>query len=586
MINKKLVEVTMGLLARSSKFSSEKKKSKPAAAYIGEFLDDVLVPLLPRILDKGIKVITNAGGLDPVALKEKIDAHARQANVGERVKVAAIFGDDILGRHKEIFATGKGHGFDPLNGAGQAEEVTPDSQGLLSLNAYIGAEPITRALQAGANIIVTGRCVDSASILGPLAFEYGWDYANFGDQDVLNALASASLAGHVLECGAQTTGGNFTDWRESASSPHGGWANMGYPIISFYKNGDFDVFKPKLTGGLVTCGTVCEQMLYEVLDPENYILPDIVIDLSQVSLTQVSTNRVRIHGTKGEPPTPWLKCTAIAQRGFRLSVDLMVFGVDAEAKGIALIDAMVGRANNVIKSKHHNKIGPITRDSYKTIIVGAERSVAPYSEGSGVREVLARLSASHSNIEAFNILSKEVSSFITSSCPGICLLNPGRPRPSPNFTTASILVERAMVVPKLVVGTDTNIVEIPFATEGCKPVEPSKTAITIHIPTLITATRATCTAEGMVRVRLIEVAIARSGDKGDTGNIAIIARKPAYFPHILAQITPEAIWSSIGHYIAKDGTVTRYEVPGVNAVNFVVTKCLGGGGLASLSLDK
>lgn len=199
---------------------------------------------------------------------------------------------------------------------------------LLSLNAYLGAEPIAVALREGASIVVTGRCVDSALVAGPLAFEYSWNFDN--EPESLDQLASASLAGHIIECGCQATGGNYTDWRASATNPAGAWANMGYPILTFNEDSTFLISKPGKTGGVVNSHSVCEQMLYEVLDPENYVLPDVVVGMSNVRLEQADTGVVLVKGAKGNSPTPWLKCTAVEERGYRLTVDMVVCGEEAE----------------------------------------------------------------------------------------------------------------------------------------------------------------------------------------------------------------------------------------------------------------
>ena len=318
----------MGLLARFGRSSG--KSSKGQKGWVPEFLDLVVAPYLDLIIQKGVKIVTNAGGLDPVGLKEAIEEHLKSRGLEKRLRVAAVYGDDILPRREELQKMGSFEGFDPLSGAGVKETGIEQSGRLLSLNAYMGAEPITEALQQGAQIVVTGRCVDSALVLGPLAFELDWKYAT--DQKSLDRLASASLAGHVIECGAQATGGNFTDWRLSATSPTGGWSNMGYPVLGFNADGSFTISKTAGTGGVVTKNSVCEQMLYEVLDPENYVLPDVVVDMSNVRLQQAAPGLVHVRGAKGKPPTPWLKCTAVEQRGFRISVDLLVRGHEAVSK--------------------------------------------------------------------------------------------------------------------------------------------------------------------------------------------------------------------------------------------------------------
>jgi len=337
----------MGLLARRSRIASKRGTvTHQTSGYIGEFLTYVLDPLLPQILEKGIRVITNAGGLDPVGLKLLIEKHCLEKRI-HGAKVAAVWGDDLLPQINELSTQDSSlRGFDPLNGD------TPESfstTNLLSLNAYLGAQPIVNALAEGANIIVTGRAVDSALVLGPLAYSYNWDLSPTSPH--LDFLASASLAGHIIECGAQCTGGNFTDWQDGAFSAYGGWSNMGYPIVEFPSpsSGDFIVTKPHNTGGVVSKLSVAEQMLYEVLDPANYILPDVVLDLTNVTLTDCGDNRVLIRGARGKRPTEWIKCTAIKQDGYRIEAALLIPGHEARKKALILGEALIQRANMILK---------------------------------------------------------------------------------------------------------------------------------------------------------------------------------------------------------------------------------------------
>ena len=344
----------MGLLARRSRIASKSRQITPqTSGYIGEFLSYVLSPLLPQILQKKIKIITNAGGLDPVGLKNLIENHCLERGI-KGVKVAAVSGDDLLPLlGKDDFRRGNGltKEFDPLNGS-KGEEFSMD--GLLSLNGYLGAEGIIHALSAGANIVVTGRIVDSALVLGPLAYSYKWNLSpNSPNMDLL---ASASLAGHIIECGAQCTGGNFTDWKQGAFSSYGGWSNMGYPIVEFFPTGEFVVTKPDKTGGVVSRLSVAEQMLYEVLDPANYLLPDVNLDLTSVTLTQVGENKVLVKGARGRGPTEWIKCTAIRQEGYKVEGALLIPGFEARKKAIILGEALLNRANMILKRMGINEI--------------------------------------------------------------------------------------------------------------------------------------------------------------------------------------------------------------------------------------
>lgn len=559
----------MGLLARM--------ESQSKRGYISEFLDLVLAPHLDLILKKRIKIITNAGGLDPIGLKRAIEEHLKERNLDNQMKVSAIYGDNIVSQQKSLLQDGAFENFDPLSGAGSKEAGIDQNSQLLSLNAYIGAEPITEALKQGAGIVVTGRCVDSALVVGPLAYEYGWQYTT--KQHDLDLLASASLAGHIIECGAQATGGNFTDWRKSAFSPHGGWSNMGYPILDFKQGGTFTISKPEKTGGLVTCNSVCEQMLYEVLDPENYVLPDVVLDMSQVHLEQTAPGLVTVRGAKGKPPTPWLKCTAVEQKGYRISVDILVCGDEAESKAKTLGKAMIDRTNSIAVQRFQGKVSPIEPSDSAIMLTGNESSLGSSSKPER-REIALRVAARHEKRQVLDILSKEAASFLTNSCPGICLLTSGRAKSSPCFVASSALVRRDRVTPKVQTTGQASALSVPLLTSGCKVVEAAPSRIqAIRGPPIPLDPNPT-------HIPLHAIAVGRSGDKGDTANIAIIARDPVYYKHILEQVTPEVIFSRFRHFITAGGTVTRFEVPGVSAVNFVLTRSLGGGGLSSLRLDR
>ncbi|KEZ40898.1 Uncharacterized protein SAPIO_CDS7897 [Scedosporium apiospermum] len=553
-----LAEVTMGLLARASHAPARPGSGKKAAGYIREFVTFVLKPLLPQILEKKIKVVTNAGGLDPVGLKELIEELAAEKGVTDQVKVAAVYGDNIISQKNELLQAGAFSAFNPLNVDGADEAMFESQDSILSLNAYTGAQPITKALEAGANIIVTGRCVDSALVLGPLAYEYSWNYARLDDQATLDRLASASLAGHLVECGAQATGGNFTDWELSAGSAYGGWANMGYPIVTFEEDGTFTVSKPRETGGLVTRHTVGEQMLYEVLDPENYILPDVVVDLSRVVLDQVDKDKVRVTGVRGKPPTEWLKCTAVRQMGFRTTADMLVFGANAEQKGKVLGNAILQRARNVTEMELRNvgKSEDFKGFESKVIIVGAEHSLSPSAARPPSREVVVRIAAKHVRRHVLDVLGREVASFGTSSAPGIAMFSSGRPKVSPNFLASSVLIRRDFVTPKFCIGGRTSTIPVPLVTEGCKPIVPSASAIkskssssAIHQPSPAQNTRC----------NLLDVAVGRSGDKGDTSNVAFIARNPVFYPYLLDQVTPEVVASALCNLLRPTSTVTRKE---------------------------
>ena len=262
-----LAEVTMSILAGA-------KLKKKELGHATDFVK-MISPYLKEIKEKGIKIISNAGGINLHSCQEAIKKICQEAGID--LSIGIVEGDNLIGE-KELLDKGNFKEIDSL-------KPLPDN--LLSVNAYLGAPGISKALKEGADIVVTGRIVDSALALGPLVYEFNWDYSDF------DLLASGSLAGHIIECGAHATGGNFTDW-ETVS----GFENMGFPIVEVSSNGDFIVSKPEGTGGVVSKGSVCEQLLYEIGNPGAYILPDVICDFRNVSVTELETNKVLVKGAK------------------------------------------------------------------------------------------------------------------------------------------------------------------------------------------------------------------------------------------------------------------------------------------------
>ena len=320
-----LAELTMSILAGA--------RAKDAAlGYATDFVDVAMKSVLQQVAAKGIKVVSNAGGVNPracaAALQKLCDAE------GVTLKIAIVEGDDVLDRLPGLRQAGVTEMF---SGAALPENI-------LSANAYLGAIPIAAALQRGADVVITGRCVDSAVTLGPLIHEFGWVF-DTDDVEALDKLAQGALAGHIIECGAQATGGLFTDWE---SVPD--WANIGYPIIECHADGSFVVTKPANTGGLVTPAVVAEQMLYEIGDPAAYVLPDVVCDFTQVTLTQqgdASAHRVLVQGARGTPPTDCYKVSATYMDGWRAQATLLITGIDAAKKAQRSGEAILERTRGI-----------------------------------------------------------------------------------------------------------------------------------------------------------------------------------------------------------------------------------------------
>ena len=262
-----LAEITMSIMARA-------RAKDPNLGYATDFVSAIIKPNIEEISKQGLKLISNAGGTNPKACGEAVRAIVAEADLN--LNVAVVTGDDLSDRSSDFAKTNE-----MFSG-----ESFPEDDSIASINAYLGAFPIAKALDEGADIVITGRCVDSAVTLGACIHEFGWS------RDDLDQLAGASLAGHILECGPQATGGNFTDWESVADTMD----EAGYPIAEIAADGSFVTTKPDHTGGIVNIGTVGEQMLYEIGDPQAYMLPDVVCDFSGVSLEQVGDNRVTVSG--------------------------------------------------------------------------------------------------------------------------------------------------------------------------------------------------------------------------------------------------------------------------------------------------
>ena len=531
-----LAEITMSIMARA-------REKNPDQGYAHDFVSVVLKRALPEIARQGVKVVSNAGGVNPVACGRAIEALVKES--GLDLKVATITGDDLSGRVDELRAAGTREMF-------SGEEMPAE---FMSINAYLGAFPVADALAKGADIVVTGRCVDSAVTLGPCIHEFGWKP---GDYD---KLAGGSLAGHIIECGAQATGGLFTDWEKT-----GRWEDIGYPIAEVSEDGSFTIYKPEGTGGLVSRQTLAEQLIYEIGDPQAYILPDVVCDFSEVVIEDVGENVAKVSGAKGTQATDRLKVSATYRDGYRLGSYLSIRGIDAAGKAQKTADAVLTRASGMLK-----QLGAPDFTETSVEIIGAEAGYGPHSRIAAPREVILKLAAKHPSPDVLMLLLRELTSSGTSMSPGTSGMGGNRPKPSPVVRLFSLTVDKASVTPTVHMGDEDW--EVPFA-DGA-PFD----ADAIARPTVAEAT----SDEATVEVPLVKIAHGRSGDKGADSNIGIIARKPEYFSIIREQLSEKTVRAYFDYLM--DGDVTRYDLPGISAVNFLLTDSLGGGGIASLRND-
>ena len=532
-----LAEITMSLLARA-------KAKDPTLGYPADFVSQFIAPYAKEIAARGIKVVCNAGGVNPLACRDAVEKVL--AEQGVKLKVAAVIGDDIHGMVEELRA----------EGVKEVQSGAPMPAKIVTANAYIGAFPIAAALAAGADIVVTGRAADSALALGPLIHEFGWTATDF------DRLAAGTMAGHVIECGPQATGGIFTDWQLVVD----GWHNIGFPIAECKADGSFVVTKPDNTGGLVSPMTVAEQITYETGDPANYILPDVVCDLSNVHVEQVGPNRVNVTNVRGKAPTPTYKVSATYPEGFRSIATLMVNGIDAPLKAQAMGAAILKRTSAIFAREGLSDYVDTSIE-----VLGAEATYGPHSRAKGVREVILKVGVRHMDKRAVDIFTREIAPAATGMAQGISGFAGGRPSVAPVLRLYSFLLDKSRV--KIEVDFEGKRIPISVMTEGqaVPPYQP-KPAAPVTTPAGETAT-----------VPLIALAHGRSGDKGNLSNIAIMARKPEFVGLLTAQLTPEAVKSYMSHVV--EGAVERYDWPGLNGFNFILNASLGGGGVASLRYD-
>ena len=537
-----LAEVTMSIMAGA-------RMKNPEAGFAPDFVM-TLERLLKPIAEQGIKVVSNAGGVNVRGCVAALQAAIDKA--GMNLKVAAVEGDNLVKRQQEFSEAGVVEMF--------SGEEFPEQ--CLSVNSYLGASAVRDALNAGADIVITGRVVDSAVVLGPLMHEFDWTETDY-DQ-----LAQGSLAGHVIECGAQCTGGNFTDWQLVQE----GYANMGFPIVECVSDGSFIVSKPKGTGGLVSVGTVGEQILYEIGDPSQYLLPDVTCDFTQVQLEQLDDGHVLVSGAKGRAPSDHYKVSATYMDGFRCNASFMIGGRQAVEKGQRVAESIIERVSFIFQA-----MGLEAFTATDIEVLGSETTYGEHSQSLNNREVVVKIAVHHSDKKALGMFAREIAQAATAMAPGLTGLVGGRPKPSPMIRLFSFLWPKDQIEVSYNLNGESSEVEIA---QG-QSLENDMQVSTALVDTAAENELSLCDAN----TSLINLAMARSGDKGDHCNVGILARDPAYLPYIKNAVQPEKIRQYLSHIMGENSDVKLYELPGLNAFNLMLEQALGGGGIASLRID-
>lgn len=542
-----LAELTMSILASA-------RTKNPEYGYATDFVTVAMKNTLKRCVERGIKVISNAGGINPHACARALEKLAGE--LGLKVSVAVVDGDDVLPMLPSLKERGV---TDFYSGA-----PIPDK--LISANAYLGAVPIAAALKQGADIVITGRVVDSAVVLGALMHEFGWGVEDF------DRLSAGSLAGHIIECGCQATGGLHTDWEQVPD-----WEGIGYPIVECASDGSFVVTKAKNTGGKILAKAVAEQMLYELHDPAAYILPDVVCDFTGVTTTQLAEDRVEVRGAKGAAATDSYKVSATWMDGYTCAGSLTIVGFDAVAKARRSGEAVLARTRRMLE-----QTGLGDYSSAYLEVIGAEQPWGANARKLDLFEAVVRIATRHPKKEALALFSREIAPSGTSWSPGtVSGLAPGRPAVSALIRLFSFTIPKHEVQARLTVGgAQAKVIDVPpgvaFGKPRAVPDESGWPTVWRDAPPPA--------SKDDIEVPLIRIALARSGDKGNISNIGVVARSTALLPYLLREVTAERVQHWFAHYVR--GTVARHPVPGIEAINFVMTDALDGGGLASMRLDK
>jgi hypothetical protein len=413
-----LAEVTMSIMQKQ-------KLRDPALGYAKDFVP-LMRELLPILVARDIKIVTNAGGVNPTACRDAVFEVARSLGISN-LHIGVVLGDDILDRLDELNGQGIG-----LNNMETGESLSTVRSRVLSANVYFGASPIVEALTRGAQIVITGRTTDTGLTLAPMMFEFGWP------SHAWNLLAAGTVAGHILECGAQATGGNFSgDWKSVPDLAH-----VGFPIAEAYPGGDIVITKHHGMGGRVTMQTVKEQLVYEIGDPAQYITPDCVADFTTIELTDEAPDRVRLSGVRGRPATTSYKVSMAYRDGYTATGTLTYAWPDALEKARA--------ADRILRTRLQD-LG-LTFEEVRTEFVGFDSCLGPRAHvPDHVNEVVLRVGVRGSDARSVERFGMEIAPLILTGPPSVTGFAAGRPKPSEVIAFWPALVPKTAVSPQVIV---------------------------------------------------------------------------------------------------------------------------------------
>ncbi|AMV19422.1 acyclic terpene utilization AtuA family protein [Planctomyces sp. SH-PL14] len=535
-----LAEVSMSILA-------VQRERDPEAGFARDFVD-VVASLAPYWTAGGrCRVVTNAGGLNPRGCAEACRKALEAAGVTDRT-IAIVAGDDVLPMLRSDLASSAAS--DWADNLDTQQPISAVADRLITASAYVGAEPIVDALARGADIVITGRVADPSLTLGPCRHHFGWR------ADDWDRLAGGTVAGHLIECGAQATGGISTDWLEVPDV-----ASIGFPIVEVAEDGSCVVTKPRGSGGRVTELVVKEQLVYEIGDPGRYLSPDVTVSFLGLTVTDQGGDRVLVTGARGSPAPDRLKVSATYRDGFRAAGTLTIVGDSAPLKACRAAEA-------VFESLRRRKI-TFAEQLVECLGTGACRiggisSTAEEGEPSGdAIETVLRMAVADPDRRKVEAFTRSLTPLITAGPPGVTGYAEGRPRVHPVLRYWPCLIPRERVVPRIEI--------LAAATPKIEVDRPPSAPVPAPVNPVSSQSKATSRPPITRPPRLSDIACARSGDKGTGANIGVLARAAEHYPRLVAELTADRVADYFG---VPPVRVQRYELPRLQALNFVVAGIL------------
>lgn len=531
-----LAEITMSIL-------NKQRQKDPEYGSARDFLDH-LEPVIEDVMKRGIRIVTNAGGVNPDVCAKNIAEMA--AEYGLKPRIAIVDGDNILEQLDELESRGA-----DFSNMENGEPFGSVRDRVTAANLYFGALPVVKALQAGADIVVTGRVTDTGITLAPMIASFGWSLEDY------DRLASGIVAGHILECGAQSTGGNFTDWEKVPA-----FTQMGYPIAEISEDGSFVITKHESLDGLVSVDTVREQLLYEMGDPLNYITPDVIADFTSIQLEADGPDRVRISGVKGRAPTDLLKVSMAYRDGFKSYGTILISGPDARKKAEKFSEIFWNRVDTTYEDQVTEYVGSNA----------CHRHLAHQSESG---EILLRFAVRDHDRDKLTPFRRNLAALILSGPPSVAVTG-GTPPVRDVISYWPALVHQSFADWRLRIYEGC---ELQMEESGGWP----ETGGAMNGDSADSGKETADFGQETERAPLSRIALARSGDKGDTCNVGVLARSKDAWAWMGTLLTPERVKALYGDIVL--GQVVRHPVPNLLAWNFLLHEALGGGGTRSLRVD-